>query len=484
MPDYALEGPKWGNAVIGTAGGTVTWAMDATVPAWFQSDLAAAFADWSAYANIQFTEVSSVASSMIDINLGSIDGHDKTLGITSYAFSRGGSLTSATVEFDSGEGWQPSAASNHVTSYDGVRLFLVALHEIGHAIGLDHYNAAPAVMNAVLTPSIDDLKTPDIDGVRAIYGAAPATGGLIVAGSGPDTIVGGDNFDIASWQNEASGLTLNLADQTLNAGSAAGDHVSNVEGFYLTNFADSFTGGSASVFVYGFAGADTITGSAASDIIDGGPGSDTIDGGGGFDYVSYYSSTTGVTVDLKNPANNTGDAKGDVVSNAEAYILTSKDDVFVGTDSGQNIVFGYEGNDTLTGGFNANNWFFGGDGNDRMTGGGVQDLFVLGNGADTVVAATPTPIAGSSVFGFTPGTDAIEISRSAFGLAAGYAISAGTTFTAGAAPAATTAQPTFFYYADSGLLYFDHDGLGSTAATLLMQFHGHPVLAAADFHLV
>jgi Ca2+-binding RTX toxin-like protein len=303
-------------------------------------------------------------------------------------------------------------------------------------------------------------------------------------GSGADAIDGGAGFDLATWLNETSGLTLNLANQALNAGSALGDTVTNVEAFYLTNFADNFTGGSSGVFVYGFDGNDKITGSSASDIIDGGPGADTVDAGAGFDYVSYYSSAAEVTVDLKNPGNNTGDAKGDVVTNAEAYILTSKDDTFVGNDSGQNIVFGYEGNDKMTGGFNANNWFFAGDGNDRMVGGGVQDLFVGGNGANTIVPITPTPIAGSSVFGFTPGTDVLEISRAAFGLSAGYNVSAGSTLVSGTSPVASTAQPTFFYYTNLGLLYFDPDGTGSTAATLLMQFDTHPALTAADFHLV
>jgi Ca2+-binding RTX toxin-like protein len=303
-------------------------------------------------------------------------------------------------------------------------------------------------------------------------------------GPGADTIDGGAGFDLASWLGETSGLTLNLANQALNAGSGLGDTVTNVEAFYLTNFVDSFTGGTTGVFVYGFDGNDKITGSSVSDIIDGGPGADTIDAAGGFDYVSYYSSATGVTLDLKNPANNTGDAKGDVITNAEAYILTSKDDTFIGTDSGQNIVFGYEGNDTLKGGFNANNWFFAGDGNDRMVGGGVQDLFVGGNGADTIAFATPKPIAGSSVFGFTPGTDVLEISRAAFGLSAGYAVTAGSTLVSGTGPVATTAQPTFFYYTNLGLLYFDPDGTGSTAATLLAQFDTHPALTAADFHLV
>ena len=63
------------------------------------------------------------------------------------------------------------AGSQIVSNNDSVKLFEVALHEIGHAIGLGHYDAAPAVMNAYIDPAITDLTQPDIDGAQAIYGA-------------------------------------------------------------------------------------------------------------------------------------------------------------------------------------------------------------------------------------------------------------------------------------------------------------------------
>jgi hypothetical protein len=173
MVDYLLEGPKWGASGLGAAGGVVTWAIDATVSASFLSDITAAFADWSIYGNIQFSRVASTASSMIDFTCGAIDGHDNVLAQTTYYYS-GSAMMSATVEMDSGEDWYIS--NGHGVSYDGLSFFVVALHEIGHAIGLDHYNAAPAVMNAYINPSVTDLRTSDIDGVRALYGTAPATG--------------------------------------------------------------------------------------------------------------------------------------------------------------------------------------------------------------------------------------------------------------------------------------------------------------------
>jgi Ca2+-binding RTX toxin-like protein len=326
------------------------------------------------------------------------------------------------------------------------------------------------------------------DIIRGGAGGDTLTGGsegdFLDGGAGGDAMDGGDGFDLVSWLLESTGATVNLANAALNAGSAAGDTVMNVEGLYLTNSADSYTGGAAGLFVYGFGGNDTLIGSSQSDFLDGGAGADAIDAGGGFDYLSYNSAAAAVTLDLGTPANNTGDAAGDTISNADAYILTEFGDTFIGLASGQNIVFGYGGSDALVGGFNANNWFFGGDGNDRMVGGGVADLYVGGNGADTIVPVTPTPIAGSSVFGFETGVDQIEISRSAFGLSAGYAVTPGTTFASGTSPTNTVASPTFLYYTDLGLLYFDPDGTGATATTLLMQFAGAPALAVSDFHLV
>ena len=62
MADFVLLGLKWGSTGLGTAGGIVTWAIDATIPASFRTVISSAFADWAHYANIQFQEVASTAS--------------------------------------------------------------------------------------------------------------------------------------------------------------------------------------------------------------------------------------------------------------------------------------------------------------------------------------------------------------------------------------------------------------------------------------
>jgi hypothetical protein len=175
MADFVLEGPKWGSAAPGKPGGTVTWAIDATIPTSFLPEIRLAFADWADHANIQFQEVVSTVSSQIDFSLGAIDGFNHVVAQTDYFYS-GKKFTSASIELDSGEGWHV-AGSQIVSNNDSVKLFEVALHEIGHAIGLGHYDAAPAVMNAYIDPAVTDLTQPDIDGAQAIYGV-PASEGL------------------------------------------------------------------------------------------------------------------------------------------------------------------------------------------------------------------------------------------------------------------------------------------------------------------
>jgi hypothetical protein len=169
--DFTLEGPKWGSSESGTAGGTVTWAVDSSIPEADLSSIKAALAEWSAVANIQFQEVASTADANIDFKSGAIDGAGSVLGETGFSFS-GGQLQHADVEFDSGD------------NLSGSHLTLVAAHEIGHAIGLGHFDSAPAVMNSAANFSLTGLTQSDIDGIQTIYGANTTT--TSDAGATPD----------------------------------------------------------------------------------------------------------------------------------------------------------------------------------------------------------------------------------------------------------------------------------------------------------
>jgi len=48
----------------------------------------------------------------------------------------------------------------------------VAAHELGHALGLEHENIQPALMNPFYSQTIETPQADDIDGLRALYGGA------------------------------------------------------------------------------------------------------------------------------------------------------------------------------------------------------------------------------------------------------------------------------------------------------------------------
>ena len=192
---FALEGPAWPNKPITWAFETQTYASDTAYPfsnpiGSYQSVIASAFAKWGSVANIPLLEVADGATNTsapdIRVGFGALNtGSSGTIGITSYHYSVG--ATSQTFAPDTLVRLEdPSQlAVDGSGDYAGTSatLYQVALHEIGHSLGLAHSSDPYSVMYAVVGGGNRDLNAGDIAGIQALYGPAPAA----VAATTPST---------------------------------------------------------------------------------------------------------------------------------------------------------------------------------------------------------------------------------------------------------------------------------------------------------
>ena len=162
---------KWGEPTLGTPSGTITWSADyisnlnysgAFTPADFDAALMAAFDTWESVASVDFQMVASASDSDVDILSGSIGG---AAGLAEYTYTGNPGLSSileGSVTFSSNLTWSPYGGSG------GVDFHAVALHEIGHILGLGHVNDPTEIMNPVITTDV--LGTGDIAGAQYLYG--------------------------------------------------------------------------------------------------------------------------------------------------------------------------------------------------------------------------------------------------------------------------------------------------------------------------
>lgn len=148
-----------------------------------------AFRTWQAQARIYFIEVCNSSQADIVILFGS-GAHgdnypfDNQNGVLAHAFyppPNSGSLA-GDVHFDEDENW-----TNIFQNYGSqpIDLQTVALHEIGHSLGLAHSTVSDAIMYAYYGGSRRILAQDDIDGIRVIYGSPinVITGSNVICGS-------------------------------------------------------------------------------------------------------------------------------------------------------------------------------------------------------------------------------------------------------------------------------------------------------------
>ncbi len=318
-------------------------------------------------------------------------------------------------------------------SYDeGSYGFQILLHELGHAMGLEHPWEGTITLDSALDdqwhtvmtyngsyPYTDHLGTLDVAAMQVQYGAAAAKAGwvlsmtagvLTVTGSaGGDTILGVAGMNRLNGGAGADSLHGRQANDTLHGGDgndALWGNVGNDRLFgeagndALWGFETEAGWGGGNDRLYGGIGRDTLTGGANDDQLYGGQGRDLLDGrasddilhgGAGADSL-YGGAADGSWGDQLMY----GDGGTDLLSGGQ----------------GSDQLFGGALNDTLDGGAGWDT-LDGGDGDDVLYGGGTGatvEYFTGGAGADRFVILAADGGAQMYLTDFTRGQDKIDLS--------------------------------------------------------------------------
>ncbi|KAG7991771.1 hypothetical protein I3843_02G095100 [Carya illinoinensis] len=157
---FFQNAPKWPTSkyhlTYGFLPGTPTEAM---------SPVAQAFRTWAGNTHFTFSQAQALSNADITIGFGSMDhgdgsSFDGTGGTIAHAFAP----TDGRFHYDADEPWSVGATPG---AYD---LETVALHEIGHLLGLGHSSVQGAIMESGMAQGVTKgLHADDIAGIKALY---------------------------------------------------------------------------------------------------------------------------------------------------------------------------------------------------------------------------------------------------------------------------------------------------------------------------
>lgn len=165
------DGPGLGSAALTYYVASVPSTMELSQQE-VEAGLEMALSAWASVADITFTRTDLPRRhNSIDFEFSSIDGSGGTLAQAYYPDDANREPIAGDVEFDTSEGWE-IGNSQGGSAFD---LVFVAVHEIGHSLGLEHTEAIGSVMRPTISPSqtFDGFGQSDIDAIQALY--APGT---------------------------------------------------------------------------------------------------------------------------------------------------------------------------------------------------------------------------------------------------------------------------------------------------------------------
>ena len=204
----------------------------------------------------------------------------------------------------------------------------------------------------------------------------------VKVGGGLESFYGGAGKDYISYYASTGGVTINLETNTVSRSWASNDTIEGFESASGSKTGDDIiygTTGSNTIKTYG--GKDKVYAGKGTDKVDLGDGDDyvrvgggveTFIGGAGKDYISYYDSTGGITIDLEANTVSGSWASNDTIDGFESVS---------GSKTGGDTIYGTSGSNTLKS-FGGDDVIYGRGGADRLEGGTGTDLLFGGSGAD------------------------------------------------------------------------------------------------------
>jgi hypothetical protein len=171
---FGWDGPGLGGVELTYYIGPIPSNLDATD---VTDTLQAALDVWASVADISFSQTNrSRQRNSIDLTFGRIDGDGGTLAEAYFPADVNRSRRAGDVLFDQDETWEIGNARR----FRATDLMLVAVHEIGHALGLEHLDESASVMVDSVSPNeqFHGLSDSDIEAILKLYAAAPPAPGI------------------------------------------------------------------------------------------------------------------------------------------------------------------------------------------------------------------------------------------------------------------------------------------------------------------
>ncbi|KAK6931135.1 Peptidoglycan binding-like [Dillenia turbinata] len=161
-----------------------------------------AFAKWSQVTPLTFTETESYYSADLRIAFytgdhGDGEPFDGVLGTLAHAFSP----TNGRFHLDDAENWVITEDVTQSTSSTAVDLESVAVHEIGHLLGLGHSSVEEAIMYPTISAGTRKvtLASDDVQGIQELYGSNPNYNGSETTSSQQSDTSGGSGTQLLTF---------------------------------------------------------------------------------------------------------------------------------------------------------------------------------------------------------------------------------------------------------------------------------------------